>query len=257
MSKLTPEEYKLLDKMNKRLRTWVKNNMSNEVINQIQNDLTIFYTKYNIDAPSRNIMLFKKSNRYTDQEKQELLRIAQAMNKAKSSKISYYRKMPTDNERLQKAFQSVRNNPLYNVNTFVDYIQWVDDMNNAKEIVAQLMEIDSDLVARTYGYGKEHNLTSEDINMIMKDAVDNYRDGDTMEQFLQNEIEKKEKNNYINLSLAPSIYDYASKKSVPEHATQSIIDTVASNPEISMSNVEDTIYQKIDEWKPEKDDDIL
>ena len=248
MAKLTASEYKLLDRMNKRLRTWHKNNLSNEVINQIQNDLLNFYAKHDIDNPSRDIILFKKSNKYTDEEKQELLQIAKAMERAKSSKISYYRKHKVDDLKIRKSFESMRQNPAYNINTFSDYIQLVDDLNNAKAIIAELMEIDSGLVARTYSYAREHKLTSEEVNKILVNTLKNYRDGDTMEQFLQTEIERKELSNYINLNLRNSVTNYAqSIKIETEIVDQIINDAIQDN--IKIDDIEQHLYEMVDKYK--------
>lgn len=248
MAKLTASEYKLLDRMNKRLRTWHKNNLSNEVVNQIQNDLLNFYTKHNIDNPSRDIILFKKSSRYTDEEKQEILQIAKAMDRAKSSKISYYRKHKVDDLKIRKSFESMRQNPAYNINSFSDYIQLVDDLNNAKAIIAELMEIDSGLVARTYSYAREHKLTSEEVNKILVNTLKNYRDGDTMEQFLQTEIERKELSNYINLNLRDSVTDYAQTLKIETEIVDQIInDAIRDN--IKIDEIEQHLYDMVDKYK--------
>lgn len=245
MARLTTSEYKLLDRMNKRLRTWNKNNISNEVINQIQNDLINFYAKHDIDNPSRDIILFKKSNKYTEQQKQEILQIAKAMERAKSSKISYYKKHKVNDLKIRKSFESMRQNPAYNINTFSDYIQLVDDLNNAKAIISELMEIDSGLVARTYAYAREHKLTTEEVNKILVTTLKNYRDGDTMEQFLQKEIEQKELSNYINLNLKAKVTDYATNLGIDIEKVDAIIDD-AIRDNIKIDDIETQLYNKID-----------
>lgn len=245
MARLTASEYKLLDRMNKRLRTWNKNNLSNEVINQIQNDLLNFYTKHNIDNPSRDIILFKKSNKYTEQEKQEILQIAKAMERLKSSKISYYKKHKVNDLKIKKSFETMRENPAYNIETFSDYIHLVDDLNNAKAIIAELMEIDSGLVARTYAYAREHKLTSEEVNKILVTTLKNYRDGDTMEQFLQTEIERKELSNYVNLNLRDRITDYAKNIGIETEKVDEIIEN-AINDNIKIDDIETYLYNKVD-----------
>ena len=245
MAKLTASEYKLLDRMNKRLRTWNKNNVSNEVINMIQNDLINFYAKYDIDNPSRDLILFKKSNKYTEQQKQEILKIASAMERSKSSKISYYKKHKVNDLKIKKSFESMRENPAYNINTFSDYIHLVDDLNNAKSIISELMEIDSGLVARTYAYAREHKLSSEEVNNILVKTLKNYRDGDTMEQFLQTEIERKELSNYVNLNLRDRITDYANNIGIETEKVDEIIeDAIRDN--IKIDEIESHLYNKVD-----------
>lgn len=245
MAKLTASEYKLLDRMNKRLRTWNKNNVSNEVINMIQNDLINFYAKYDIDNPSRDLILFKKSNKYTEQQKQEILRIARAMERSKSSKISYYKKHKVNDLKIKKSFESMRENPAYNINSFSDYIHLVDDLNNAKSIISELMEIDSGLVARTYAYAREHKLTSEEVNKILVKTLKNYRDGDTMEQFLQTEIERKELANYVNLNLRDRITDYANNIGIETEKVDEIIEG-AIRDNVKIDNIESHLYNKVD-----------
>lgn len=245
MAKLTPNEYKLLDRMNKRLRTWHKNDLSSEVVNQIQNDLINFYAKYDIDNPSRDIILFKKSNRYTDEQKQEILQIARAMEFSKSSKLSYYKKHKEDDNRIKLSYEKIKENPAYNVNSFSDYVKFVDDMNNAKAIIAELMQMDSDMVARVYSYSREHNLKTNEINDILVNAVKNYRDGDTMELFLQSEIERKELSNYINLNIKDNLMAYGKKHNIKQEKIEQLInDAIADNIEID--NIEDHLYDQID-----------
>ncbi len=191
MSKLTKAEYRLLDRMNKRFRTWEKNNISSEVINQVKNDLVNWYIKHDRVWSGENVR-FTKSNRLDDNEKRELLQIARAMESAKSSKISYYKRMPNSDEQFTRSFETVRNNPAYGVNSFADYVRFVDDMKSYRETRILLESLPSKEVARLYAYGREHNLTTEQVNQILISNVDKYRNGSNTERFLMDEIDKFE-----------------------------------------------------------------
>lgn len=191
---LTKEEYKLLDRMNKRLRTWQRQGLTNEVINRVKNDLINFYDKYDRAHPSHEYIVFTKSKNLSDREKQELLQIARSMENAKSSSLAYYKKRRDNinDEQIRRSYETIKNNPAYGVNNWQDYIQFVDNMENYRAISASLRELDSKIVARTYAYGKEHNLTTQDINELLLQNVQKYEYGDDFEIFLKTEIERIE-----------------------------------------------------------------
>lgn len=195
---LTKDQYKLLDRMNKRLRTWQRQGLSNEVINRVKNELINFYDKYDLNHPSHEYVLFTKSKNLPDEARRELLQIARSMEYAKSSKISYYKRNKisideTFDKRVRSSYETIRNNPAYGVNNFQDYIRFVDDMVNYRAIRSSLRELDSKIVARTYAYGHERNLTTEEINNIIASNIQKYEYGDDFEIFLKTEIERMEK----------------------------------------------------------------
>lgn len=193
MPRLTPDEYKLLDRMNKRLATWEKNDLQNDVTNQVRIELLNFYTKHDIEYTGATIK-FKKSNLYTEQEKQEILSIARAMEYSKSSAISYYKRHPTKQEHnYLQSFETVRNKGVYGVKTFQDYINFIDDIKSAKANKDLIRNLDSKQIARLYAYGHEKKLTTEQINDIILENVTEYRSGTKLENFLMKQIEGFEK----------------------------------------------------------------
>lgn len=188
MPKLTPDEYKLLDRMNKRLATWEKNNLTNDITNQVRTELLNFYTKHDIEYTGATVK-FKKSNLYTDEEKREILAIANAMEYTKSSSIKYYKSNPNKaKHNYLQSYETVRNKGVYGVKTFQDYIRFIDDIKSAKANKDLIRNLDSHQIARLYGYGHEHDLTTEQINNIILENVSEYRDGSKLEKFLMDEI---------------------------------------------------------------------
>lgn len=206
MPKLTKAEYKLLDRMNKRLQSWEKNNMASEVINQVKNDLLNFYVKHDRVFSGKNIR-FTKSNRMDVNEKRELLAIANAMNSAKSSSIKYYKQHGVNDDQIMQSFETVRNNPAYNVNSFSEYVQWVDDIKNAKATRELISNLDSKQIARLYGYGREYKLTTEEVNTIILSNLDRYRNGSNLELFLKSEIETFEEQTRQEMARYKGFYD--------------------------------------------------
>lgn len=192
MPKLTPEEYKLLDRMNKRLATWEKNGLTNDITNQVRTELLNFYTKHDIEYTGATVK-FKKSNLYTDEEKREILAIANAMEYTKSSSIKYYKSNPNKaKHNYLQSYETVRNKGVYGVKTFQDYIRFIDDIKSAKANKDLIRNLDSHQIARLYGYGHEHDLTTEQINNIILENVSEYRDGSKLERFLMDEIDQFE-----------------------------------------------------------------
>lgn len=192
MPKLTPDEYKLLDRMNKRLATWEKNDLTNDITNQVRTELLNFYTKHDIEYTGATVK-FKKSNLYTVDEKREILAIAKAMEFTKSSSIKYYKANPNKaHHNYLKSFETVRNKGVYGVKTFQDYINFIDDIKSAKANRDLIRNLDSKQIARLYAYGHERDLSTEQINQLIIDNVTDYRDGSKLERFLMDEIDQYE-----------------------------------------------------------------
>lgn len=192
MPKLTPDEYKLLDRMNKRLATWEKNDLTNDITNQVRTELLNFYTKHDIEYTGATVK-FKKSNLYTVDEKREILAIAKAMEFTKSSSIKYYKANPNKAQHnYLKSFETVRNKGVYGVKTFQDYINFIDDIKSAKANRDLIRNLDSKQIARLYAYGHDRDLSTEQINQLIIDNVTDYRDGSKLERFLMDEIDQYE-----------------------------------------------------------------
>ena len=189
MGTLTKEMYKMYDKLNKRLKVWDKNNVSSEAVRRVRNDLLNFYTKNDIEIKGDSLNFVKRQTLNEEQQK-ELMTIAKSMDFQKSSSIAYYKKNPETDKRGSMSFETVRNNPEYGVNNFQDYIKFIDDIKNAKATKSIMRNLDSKQVARLYGYGKEKDLTTEEVNTIIMQNLDGYRKGERLYNFLMDEIDK-------------------------------------------------------------------
>lgn len=188
MAQLTKEEYRLLDRMNKRLKVWDKRGATSEAIRRVRNDLLNFYTREDIETKS-NTLNFVKRKTLTDEQQRELVAIAKSMEFQKSSSIAYYTKNPEADTRGTMSFETVRNNPEYGVNTFQDYIQFIEDIKNAKANRAIMRNLESKQVARLYAFGKDNGLTTDEVNTIIMQNLDGYRRGEKLYNFLMDEIE--------------------------------------------------------------------
>lgn len=189
MGTLTKDMYKMYDKLNKRLKVWDKNNVSSEAVRRVRNDLLNFYTKNDIEIKGDSLNFIKRQSLNEEQQK-ELMSIAKSMDFQKSSSMSYYKKKPESDKRGTMSFETVRNNPEYGVNNFQDYIKFIDDIKNAKATKSIMRNLDSKQVARLYGYGKEKDLTTEEVNTIIMQNLDGYRKGERLYNFLMDEIDK-------------------------------------------------------------------
>lgn len=188
LAQLTKEEYRLLDRMNKRLKVWDKRGATSEAVRRVRNDLLNFYTREDIETKS-NTLNFVKRKTLTDEQQRELVAIAKSMEFQKSSSVAYYAKNPEADARGTMSFETVRNNPEYGVNTFQDYIQFIDDIKNAKANRAIMRNLESKQVARLYAFGKDNGLTTDEVNTIIMQNLDGYRRGEKLYNFLMDEIE--------------------------------------------------------------------
>ena len=189
MGTLTKEAYKMFDRLNKRLASWDKNGVSSEAVRRTRNDLLNFYTKHDIELKGDNLNFIKRQS-LTEEQQKELIAIGKSMEFQKSSSIQYYRKNPEADKRGSMSYETVRSNPEYGVTNFQEYIQFIDDIKNAKANHAIMRNLESKQVARLYAYGKENDLTTDEVNTIIMQNVDGYRKGERLYNFLMDEIEK-------------------------------------------------------------------
>lgn len=189
MGTLSKEVYKMYDRLNKRLAVWDKNDASSEAVRRVRNDLLNFYTKHDIELKGDNLNFIKRQS-LTEEQQKELTAIAKSMEFQKSSSIQYYKTNPEADKRGTMSFETVRANPEYGVNTFQEYIQFIDDIKNAKANHAIMRNLESKQVARLYAYGKENDLTTDEVNTIIMQNIDGYRKGEKLYNFLMDEIDR-------------------------------------------------------------------
>ena len=166
---LSREDKLLLRRMNKRMERFKKAGADNYIIGETKNMLLNFYMKYDIDAP--------RSGRFTTRElsnpeaQEEILKIARAMDRVKSSNIGYYKRKGEEVEEQQlKSFQTSKEAYGAMVQDLPSYMEFIDEMENIDKGFKEYYD-NSKEIARIYDYGYEVGLSSKEIQKIMKRQV--------------------------------------------------------------------------------------
>lgn len=190
---LSLEDRKLFDRMNKRLDKFDKQGIHNEVVNLAREELLNIYLKESqkdTDLSRVNFSKFSMNSNLSEDTINDLRGLAKALEKAKTSKISYYKKDPTSVSNVRGTFEKLEGKK-YGVKDFQSFVNFVDDLENAMATSDISDKLDSNQWARIYGYGKDKKMTTEEINKLIIDNISKYRDGDTFVLYAFKEIDKQ------------------------------------------------------------------
>ena len=163
---MTKSEKKLLLKMNKRMERFKKAGAESYIISQTKNMLLNFYLKHDITAPRSGRFTTRKG--MTPEQEEELLRIARAMDRSKSSSIGYYKKHFEDENRddqIQRSFESFQQNHPELEFDFADWVNYIDQMENEDKGFKDYY--DSETILDIYNYGYSIGLKNKDIQAMM------------------------------------------------------------------------------------------
>lgn len=190
---LSLEDKKLFDRMNKRLDRFDKQGIRNEVVNLAREELLNIYLKESekgTDLSRSNFNKFSMNTNISDDTLNDLRGLAKALEKAKTSKISYYKKDPTAVGNVRGTFETLKGKK-FGVKDFQSYVNFVDDLESAMSTSDITDKLNSDQWARIYGYGKDKKMTTEEINQLIIDNISKYRDGDTFVLYAFKEIDEQ------------------------------------------------------------------
>lgn len=190
---LSLEDKKLFDRMNKRLDKFDKQGITNEVVNLAREELLNIYLKESekgTDLSRTNFNKFSMNTAISDDTLNDLRGLAKALEKSKTSKISFYTKDPTITQHARSSFETLKSKE-FGVNDFQSFINFIDDLKGAMSTSEIANKLDSNQWARIYGYGKDKGLTTDEINGIIIDGISKYRDGDTFVLYAFNKIDEQ------------------------------------------------------------------
>lgn len=203
MAKLTAEDRKMFDRLNKRFKVFKKRGVSSNLWEMVKNEVLNVY----LDAANRGVMnisrLNFKQNVFTmakdvDAETlAQLRKIAQYADNTKSSSFKYYKKTGGQyDEQLYKQYKTIKEQKGFYVNDLQDYIDFIDDIENGaidKELYDRL---GSKLYEYFRAYCKHKKISVNDYNMIVKRGLSTQLNGDPLYNWLRNEVDRAYSENY-------------------------------------------------------------
>ena len=191
---LTNEDRLLFDRMNKRMNEFTKRGLRNEMIDIVQHELESIYINeqetQGTNLHRTNFHKFSMNRNLSEETLDDLRGLAKGLEKAKTSKISYYRKNPTVTTYAESSYETLKTKN-YGITDFQSFINFIDDRNNAMESQTITDALASTQWAELYGYGIDKGLDSDTINKVIEDSIKKYKNGDTLMINIFNEIDKK------------------------------------------------------------------
>ena len=203
MAKLSAEDRKMFDRLNKRYKVFKKRGVSSNLWEMVKNEVLNVY----LDAADRGVMdisrLNFKQNVFTmakdvDAETlAQLRKIAQYADSTKSSSFNYYKKTGGQyDEQLYKSYKTIKEQKGFYVNDLQDYIDFIDDIENGA-IDKELFErLGSKLYEYFRAYCKHKKISVNDYNMIVKRGLSTQLNGDPLYNWLRNEVDGAYSENY-------------------------------------------------------------
>ena len=168
---MTPEDKKLLKRLNQRLAQWDKAGAESYIVQETRLALLNFYLENDLEIKSKTTN-FTTREGLTKKQESELLDIAKMFESAKSSKVGAYdEKAKATDEQIQKSYETAKARYPSTIKNFNDYVNWVDEMENTEKGFKEYF--DSGEMARIYDYGYSLKLTTKQIQSQMKQQIKN------------------------------------------------------------------------------------
>lgn len=167
---LTKDQYRQVDKLNKRLDKFQKMGLKSEATEQARTALEAFYLKHDINVGKMKGMKFKKRTaNMTQSQIDEMMEIADMFDSSIGSRVSDYTQKKKIPEHVKKAFETTKKKYPNQVKTWQDYINFIDRNKNVDSGIAEYY--DSDEVSLLYDNAFTLGLTEKEVNNIIAKQI--------------------------------------------------------------------------------------
>ena len=197
MAKLTAEDRKMFDRLNKRYNVFKKRGVSSNLWEMVKNEVLNVY----LEAAERGTMdisrlnfkqnVFTMSKNIDDEVLAQLRKIAQFADNTQSSSFNYYNKTSGRyDDQLYKQYRTIKEQKGFFVDDLQDYIDFIDDIENGtidKELYERL---GSKLYHFFRAYCLHKRISQADYISIVKRGLATQLNGDPLYNWLRNEVDK-------------------------------------------------------------------
>lgn len=168
---LTKDQYRQVDKLNKRLDKFQKMGLKSEATEQARTALEAFYLKHGINVGKMKGLKFKKRTaNMTQSQVDEMMEIADMFESSIGSRVSDYTQKKKIPEHVKKAFETSKKKYPNQVKTWQDFINFIDRHKNVDSAIAEYY--DSDEVSLLYDNAISMGLTEKEVyNIIAKQIL--------------------------------------------------------------------------------------
>lgn len=167
---LTKDQYRQVDKLNKRLDKFQKMGLKSEATEQARTALEAFYLKHDINVGKMKGMKFKKRTaNMTQSQIDEMMEIADMFENSIGSRVSDYTQQKKIPDHVKKAFETSKKKYPNQVKTWQDYINFIDRNKNVDNGIADYY--DSNEVSLLYENAFTMGLTEKEVNNIIAKQI--------------------------------------------------------------------------------------
>lgn len=189
----SPEQIRQLDRLNKKRAVWDKAGETNIANENVDNMLENFY----LDLADKGYNITNRPDRFTmrsdlsPEDEKRLLAIAEYAESQKTLSRGYYNKRLSPS--AQKAYDEAVRKGYVEGGDRQKFIDFIDFMENSQAIKEAVDMLGSKVIARVYGYGKEKGLDEREINRLILDNYNDFKNGDKFQMYVFNEIDRATK----------------------------------------------------------------
>lgn len=197
MARLSDADKRLFDRVNHRIQAFknegITNNLLDIAINELQN-IYLDASAEGVDIHNVNMNKFTFNGNIAEGERlDELRNLAKAIDEQKTSKVSYYKKHDNIPDWVDKAYETIKKKKGYKVDSFQDYVDFVDDAKQARAIAIQKKGLDSKQLVKLFRLGKKKGFSREDIVQWIDKAYDMFNNGDDLYVYMRRMINREGK----------------------------------------------------------------
>lgn len=167
---LTKDQYRQVDRLNKRLEKFDKMGLKSEATEQARTALEAFYLKHDINVGKMKGLKFKKRTaNMTQSQVDEMMEIADMFENSIGSRVADYIQKKKIPDHVKKAFETVKKKYPNQVKTWQDYINFIDRNKNMDSGIAEYY--DSNEVSLLYDNALSLGLTEKEVNNIIAKQI--------------------------------------------------------------------------------------
>lgn len=167
---LTKDQYRQVDRLNKRLEKFDKMGLKSEATEQARTALEAFYLKHDINVGKMKGLKFKKRTaNMTQSQVDEMMEIADMFENSIGSRVADYTQKKKIPDHVKKAFEKSKKLYPNQVKTWQDYIDFIDRNKNVDSAIAEYY--DSDEVSLLYDNALSLGLTEKEVNNIIAKQI--------------------------------------------------------------------------------------
>lgn len=142
--------------LNRRLKGWDKSGVDSNLVNEVRENLEVFYDKYGIETDDN---FFATNLNLPPEVEAEYVRLMDSFGDMAGSSVNEMRR--------QYEQESDEYKERFNVNSFEDYMRFTDKMKQSQSDRVLKNILSSDQIAELYTIASQHNISGDSVDELI------------------------------------------------------------------------------------------